>query len=106
MNVKLFSILYHHVIDEYIQARYVKRFKLNEVNFDDLFTGPIPNFVKSMPKKVPKQKEKGVIDLTGEDEIIKQRKKQMKEQKQAAKQKKKGLCKCRNYVTFAQLKMY
>ena len=70
----------------------MKKFKLSEVNFEHFFSGPHPTFVKSKPKKIKKPKEKsaGVIDLTGEDEFIKQIKKERKEQKQAVKKKEKG----------------
>ena len=79
-----------------LQARYKKKFNLAEVKFEDFFGGPVPIFVKSQPKKLNKPKEKsseGTIDLTGEDDIIKQKKKERKEQKQALKQKKTGLFK-------------
>ncbi len=73
------------------QSRYVKKFKLTEATFENFFCGPLPVFVRSKPKKPPKAKaKKNLIDLTGEDELIKQKKKERKEQKEAIKKKKKG----------------
>ncbi len=76
------------------QARYIKRFKLADAKFEDYFAGPLPNFIKSEAKRLPKgkgkknkKKDSDVIDLTGEDEFIKQKK---KERKEMMKKKEKG----------------
>ncbi len=84
----------------FFQSRYVKKFKLADVVFEDIFSGPLPTYVKSKPKVVKPKQKSNVVDLTGEDEFIKQKKRERKEKKQALKKKKKGTLSVQCTVNF------
>ena len=80
----------------FIQERYLKKFKIRELQFDDFFDGPKPAFAVSKPKKRKHSKgssASGVIDLTEDDEIARaknerrERKKWEKEEKKRMKKK-------------------
>lgn len=60
-----------------MQGRYKKRFNLAELRWNSIFNGVQPKFVVQKAKKKPSLK-KGIIDLTGEDELIKKAKVQKK----------------------------